>query len=145
MKRVRGYQRYLANKLKNEIFDSILIQNSYDPDEVNLEIGFTTQNVVELEADQVKELVNTGIMTTNEGRDWFRVNTGMELPDDEDIKTKQDLDLTVAKNAKDIKQEKFIQENMKQISQVRAKPKIMCKMCKEGQHALCTKRRCECQ
>ena len=145
MKRVRGYQRYLANKLKTEIFDSVLIQNGFDPDEVMLVVGFTTQNVVELEVDQVKDLVNTGIMTTNEGRQWFRTNTGMELPDDNEIKAKQDVQSTIAKNAQDIKQENFIKENIKQVSQVKAKKIKKCKMCKESQHALCTKRGCECQ
>ena len=84
-------------------------------------------------------------MTKTESREWLRVNTGMELPDDKEIQANQDAQSTIAKNAQDIKQEYFNQENMKQISQVRATPKVMCKMCKEGQHALCTKRRCECQ
>jgi hypothetical protein len=69
----------------------------------------------------------------------------MELPDDKEIQANQDVQATVAKNAKDIKTEHFIQENMKQIAKVKSKPKVTCKMCKEGQHALCTKRRCECQ
>ena len=145
MKRVRGYQRYLANKLKVELFDNILIQNGYDPLVEECKVAFTSQNIVELQVDQIKDLTTQGIMTKTESRDWLRVNTGMELPDDDEIKANQDAQSTIAKNAQDIKQEKFIQENMKQISQVRAKPKIMCKMCKEGQHALCTKRRCECQ
>jgi len=145
MKRVRGYQRYLANKLKVELFDNILIQNGYDPEVEECDVAFTSQNIIELEVAQVKDLSTQGIMTKGESREWLRVNTGMELPDDDEIKANQDVQATVAKNAQDIKQEKFIQENVKQISQVRAKPKIMCKMCKEGQHALCTKRRCECQ
>ena len=145
MKRVRGYQRYLANKLKNELFDSILIQNGFDPDEVDLKIGFTTQIVVELEVNQVKDLVNSGLMTKSEGREWFRVNTGMELPDDEEIKANQDAQATIAKNAKDIKNEHINKFNMEAISQVTAKKKRMCKMCKENQHSLCTKRGCQCQ
>ena len=143
--RVRGYQRYLANKLKVELFDNILIQNGYDPEIEECDVAFTSQNIIELEVAQVKDLSTQGIMTKGESREWLRVNTGMELPDDDEIKANQDAQATVAKNAQDIKQEHYIQENMKQISQVRAKPKIMCKMCKEGQHALCTKRRCECQ
>jgi hypothetical protein len=143
MKRVRGYQRYLANKLKNELFDTILIQNGFDPDEVDLFIGFTTQNVVELEVNQIKDLVDSGLMTKSEGRDWFRTNTGMELPDDDEIQANQDLQSTVAKNAKDIKTEHI--NTMNEIANVKAKTIRKCKMCKESQHSLCTKRGCQCQ
>jgi hypothetical protein len=145
MKRVRGYQRYLANKLKVELFDNILIQNGYDPLVEECKVAFTSQNIVELQVDQIKDLTTQGIMTKTESRDWLRVNTGMELPDDDEIQANQDAQSTIAKNAQDIKQEYYNQENMKQISKVKAKPKVTCKMCKEGQHSLCTKRRCECQ
>ena len=145
MKRVRGYQRSLANKLKVELFDNILIQNGYDPLVEECKVAFTSQNIVELQVDQIKDLTTQGIMTKTESRDWLRVNTGMELPDDDEIKANQDAQSTIAKNAQDIKQEYYNQENLKQISKVKAKPKIVCKMCKEGQHSLCTKRRCECQ
>jgi len=143
MKRVRGYQRYLSNKLKNELFDTILIQNGFDPDEVELSIGFTTQNVVELEVNQIKDLVDSGLMTKSEGREWFRTNTGMELPDDDEIQANQDLQSTVAKNAKDIKTEHI--NTMNEIANVKAKTVRKCKMCKESQHSLCTKRGCQCQ
>jgi hypothetical protein len=143
MKRVRGYQRYLSNKLKNELFDTILIQNGFDPDEVELSIGFTTQNVVELEVNQIKDLVDSGLMTKSEGREWFRTNTGMELPDDDEIQSTQDAQATIAKNAKDIKTEHI--NNMNEIANVKAKPLRKCKMCKESQHSLCTKRGCQCQ
>ena len=145
MKRVRGYQRYLANKLKVELFDNILIQNGYDPLVEECNVAFTSQNIVELEVAQIKDLTTQGIMTKSESRDWLRVNTGMELPDDKEIQASQDAQATIAKNAQDIKQEYYNQENLKQISKVKAKPKVTCKMCKEGQHSLCTKRRCECQ
>ena len=145
MKRVRGYQRYLANKLKVELFDNILIQNGYDPLVEECKVAFTSQNIVELQVDQIKDLTTQGIMTKTESRDWLRVNTGMELPDDDEIQANQDAQSTIAKNAQDIKQEYYNQENLKQISKVKAKPKVTCKMCKEGQHSLCTKRRCECQ
>jgi hypothetical protein len=145
MKRVRGYQRYLSNKLKTELFDSILIQNGFDPDEVDLTIGFTTQNVVELEVGQVKDLVDSGLLTKNEGREWFRENTGMELPDDEEIKANQDMANTVAMNAQDIKKEHINKFNLEEVKSVIPKKKRMCKMCKESQHSLCTKRGCQCQ
>ena len=145
MKRVRGYQRYLANKLKIELFDNILIQNGYDPDVEECNVAFTSQNIVELEVAQIKDLTTQGIMTKTESRDWLRVNTGMELPDDDEIKASQDAQATIAKNAQDIKKEHFIKENLKQISEVKAKTIKKCKMCKESQHALCTKRGCQCQ
>jgi len=95
MKRVRGYQAYMANKLKEELFDPIFIQNGFDPQEVDLDVSFTAQNIVELDVDQVKNLVQQGLMTTNEGREWLRVNTGTELPDDDQIEQdkidKQDM------------------------------------------------------
>jgi len=55
-KRVRGYQRYLANKLKHELFDPILINLGYDPDNEDCHIQFTTQNVKELEVEQVIDM-----------------------------------------------------------------------------------------
>lgn len=85
MKRVRGYQRYLANKLQVELFDDILIQNGFDPKEVDLQVGFSTQNVIELTPDQVKDRVASGLWTKNEGREWDRSNLGSELPDDDKI------------------------------------------------------------
>ena len=90
MKRVRGYQRYLGNKLKNELFDPILIQNGFDPEEVMLTISFAAQNVIEVTPDQVKDRVATGLWTKSEGREWDRENIGVELPDDDEIKSKED-------------------------------------------------------
>jgi len=49
MKRVRGFQRYLCTKLKRELFEVILEQNGFNPEDEELEISFTAQNVVELE------------------------------------------------------------------------------------------------
>ena len=142
MKKVRGYQRYLCNKLKTELFDSLLIQNGFDPEAEELEIGFSTQNVVELEVDQVINMANAKKISLNECRDWLRTNTGMELPDDKeleaDIQAEQDMQKTVADNAKKIKTEQF--KNKFNENKIRR-----CKMCKEGQHAFCSKRGCQCQ
>ncbi len=82
-KRVRGYQQYLGNKLKHELFDKILMQMGYDPDKENLEVNFTTQNVIKLEVNEVKDFANSGLMSKGEAREWLRENTGMELPDDD--------------------------------------------------------------
>ena len=89
MKKVRGYQRYISNKLKQELFNPLLAQNGFDPDKENLELSFTAQNVIELEPAQVMDMVDKGIMTKMEGRDWFRNNAGMELKEDNEIIAQQ--------------------------------------------------------
>jgi len=90
MKRVRGYQRYLGNKLKNELFDPILIQGGFNPEKVMLTISFAAQNVIEITPDQVEKRVVSGLWTIKEGREWDRENIGVELPDDETIQAKED-------------------------------------------------------
>lgn len=97
-KRVRGYQKYLGNKLKQELFDPILLQLGFDPDDEECQVQFTTQNIIELEVDQVKGCVENGLMTVGEGRDWLRVNTGMELPDDAELEKKAEEDEQMAKD-----------------------------------------------
>lgn len=84
-KKVRGFQRYLCNVLKTELYDPILSQNGFDPKKVNLDIEFTTQNVIELEPSNVMDMKNSGVITPNECREWLRSNTGMDLPDDDII------------------------------------------------------------
>lgn len=90
MKLVRGFQRYICNKLKSELFDPILEQNGFNTETVKLEMAFTTLNIVDLNVDQVKGLVADKVITINEGRMWLRDNTGMELPDDDKIEDKQE-------------------------------------------------------
>lgn len=102
-KKVRGYQRYLSNKLKTELFDNILSQNGFDPEKEECQAQFTTQNIIELEVPQVKEFTMGGIMTKMEAREWLKKNTGMELPDDDIIKQKDELEQQMAKSLNDIK------------------------------------------
>jgi len=83
MKKVRGYQRYLSNKLKTDLFDLILEQNGFNPEEVNLEVSFTAQNVIELTPDQVNKLYVDNVISLTEVRDWFATNTGMDLTEQE--------------------------------------------------------------
>lgn len=90
MKLVRGYQLYLCNKLKAELFEPLLEQNGFNTEDVKLEVAFTAQNIIELEVPQVKDLVSQGLMTINEGREWLRENVGMELPDDDKIEQKEE-------------------------------------------------------
>lgn len=83
MKRVRGYQRYLCSKLKKELFEPILEQNGFNAEEVELELSFTTQNVIELEQKEVLELFKVKAITLKEIREWYQANTGMQLDDKE--------------------------------------------------------------
>ena len=78
-------------------------------------------------------------MTKNEAREWLRNNTGMELPDDDEITAQQDMQQTIAQNAQQIKRENFVNKFNDNVK-IRK-----CKMCKEHQHAFCTKRGCQCQ
>ncbi len=90
MKKVRGFQRYLCNKLKKELFEPILEQQGFNPDEVELEVAFTTQNIVELEPEKVKDLFTNKILSLKEVRDWFAENTGMELEESEMAELEKD-------------------------------------------------------
>jgi hypothetical protein len=92
MKLVRGYQLYLCNKLKAELFEPLLEQNGFKTQDVDLDVAFTAQNIIELEVPQIKDLVGSGLMTANEGREWLRENTGMKLPDDDKIEQKEEED-----------------------------------------------------
>jgi len=49
---------------------------------------------------------------------------------------------TIATNAAEIKKEHINKFNLEAISQVKPKPIKKCTMCKEGQHAFCSKRGC---
>ena len=141
-KKVRGYQRYLANKLKTELFDNILLQNGFDPDSEECSVSFTTQNIIELEVNQVKDFTNTGIMTKNEAREWLRKNTGMELPDDDEINAKDEMDQQIAKTNQQFQKEKFVNK-FSPISLNECK--CNCASCKEGQHTFCTGKKRSCQ
>jgi len=78
-KLVRGYQRYLCNKLKADLFEPILEQAGFNTQDVELEVSFTAETVIELEPTQVLDIRRNGDMTRSEYRDWLRKNTGMEL------------------------------------------------------------------
>ena len=148
-KRVRGYQRYLANKLKHELFDSILINLGFDPEKEDCEIQFTTQNVKELEVEQVVQMKEKNDITLNELREWIRSNVGIELTDDKEIQAEDEANKQMAVSLQQIKKDnpdkgsKDIDK--KDLESVKPKKLRMCKMCKEHQHALCTKRGCQCQ
>jgi len=96
MKKVRGYQRYLCYKLKKDLFEPLLEQNGCSAEDEELEISFTTQNIVELEPDKVLSLFTSGVITLKEVREWYQSNTGMEMDDTE---------LDILQQAKDDKEE----------------------------------------
>ena len=148
-KRVRGYQRYLANKLKHELFDPILINLGYDPDNEECQIQFTTQNVKELEVDEVLSMKDKHNITLNECREWLKANVGIELTDDKEILADEETQKQLALSAQKIKAENPQKDdkpiNKKELESVKPKKLRMCKMCKEHQHALCTKRGCQCR
>jgi hypothetical protein len=116
MQRVKGLQRYLANKLKLDLYNPILEQNGINPSDANITVSFSTQNIVELTPDQVLNRVSNGLWTKNEGRMWDKNNLGVNLVDDDMIQQKDDInqqsdepsasDLrAVQKRAKEIKKE----------------------------------------
>ena len=148
-KRVRGYQRYLANKLKHELFDPILINLGFDPDNEDCQIQFTTQNVKELEVEQVIDMKEKGNITMNEFREWVRTNIGIELTDDKELQQKEEMEQQMAASLQSINNDKRPPEDKpidkKELESVKPKKLRRCKMCKEHQHALCTKRGCQCQ
>ena len=97
-KKVRGFQRYLANTLKSKLYDPILVQNGFKPKKVDLKINFTTQNVIEIDPKMVIDMKNSNVITPKECREWLRSNTGMDLPDDDIIANTQDeRDLKIKK------------------------------------------------
>jgi hypothetical protein len=152
MKRVRGYQRYLANKLKMELFEPLLMQNGFDPENEDLQCQFTTQNIIELEVAQVKDLSQADLLSIGETRDWIRTNTGMELPDDKEVaqnvqdkKDSMEDKANGFKNKFAPKKESIITESEIQDLKKITKKLRKCKACKEGQHTFCTKRGCQCQ
>ena len=141
-KRVRGYQRYLSNKLKQELFDPILINLGYNPDEEDCKIMFTTQNVKELEVEQVIDMKEKGNITLKEFREWVRTNIGIELTDDKELEQKEEMQKQMASSLQNMKNDKQPSPDKKEIEHKKLRK---CAMCKEHQHALCTKRGCQCQ
>ena len=85
MQRVKGFQRYLANKLKNELYNPILEQNGINPKDADIQVSFATQNIIELTPEQVAFRVNSNIWSKREGRDWDKKNLGVDLTDDKEM------------------------------------------------------------
>lgn len=82
-KKVRGFQRYLCNVIKTQLYEPILIDNNFDIKDVNLQIAFTAQNVIALTPGDVINMAEKRKISPMECREWLRSNTGMDLPDDD--------------------------------------------------------------
>jgi len=89
-KRVRGYQRYIINKIVDEIYTPLLILNGIDPLKANLTISFETGNLIDLTIDNMMGLKNSGSITVKELREWVKDRAGVDLFDDKEIEAKQE-------------------------------------------------------
>lgn len=78
-------KRYIATKLKNELYDPILSQNGKNPLKTNLQITFGQQEVVEFTPEIVGKRVIDGQWTVEEGREWDKQNGKVDLFDDDII------------------------------------------------------------
>ncbi len=82
LKIARGFQRYIGNKLKTELYNPILAQHGIDPKEANISVSFSTQNIIQLTPTDVLDMADRNKITTDEFREWLGDNTGIDLFDD---------------------------------------------------------------
>ena len=75
-------KRYLGNKLKQELFDPILLQNGINPKESNLEVTFGIQETIELTPSDVLQRFEKGLWSIEEAREFDKDNCGVDLFDD---------------------------------------------------------------
>lgn len=85
LKIARGFQRYIANKLRNELYNPILAQHGIDPKKANLSVSFSTQNIIQLTPATVLDMADKKKISIEEFREWLGDNTGMDLFDDDII------------------------------------------------------------
>jgi len=94
-KRVRGYQRYIINKILDEIYKPLLILNGIDPVKANLSISFETGNLINLTIENMVDMYIKKGITVNEFREWVKDRTGIDLFEDKEIQDiiqqKQDM------------------------------------------------------
>ena len=86
VKLANAIKRYIASKLKNELFDPILDQSGLKAKTANLQITFGTQEIIKLLPQDVLSRVSGGMWTKEEGREWDKDNAGVDLFDDDVIK-----------------------------------------------------------
>ena len=85
VKFANAIKRYLGNKLKQELYDPILLQMGKDVKKINLQVTFGTQEIIKMTPEIVGKRVLDGQWTVEEGREWDKKNTGVELFDDDII------------------------------------------------------------
>ena len=90
LKIARGFQRYIANKLKTELYNPILAQHGIDPKKANLSVSFSTQNIIQLTPQAVSDMHTKKQISTEEFREWLGDNTGIDLFDDDIINNEED-------------------------------------------------------
>lgn len=134
LQKVKSKQRYLANKLKTELYDPILSQNGFNPKTVNLQVSFGSNEVVSLDAMQTNTLRTTGALTLNEQREYLKQHTDLDLFEDNEIKAQAE------------QRQKELDDQKKQFAN---QMKESCELCQESQHALCTgkispRKKCKC-
>lgn len=84
-KTVRKIQKYICDKIKNEIYKPILIINGYKEDDINkmnMVISFENDDFTEFIPQDIVNMVMNGIMTPNEARNWAK-NQGLDLFEDD--------------------------------------------------------------
>ena len=133
LQKIKSRQRYLATKLKNELYDPILIQNGFNPKSVNLQVSFGSNEVVSLDAMQTNTLRTSGALTLNEQREYLKQHTDLDLFEDKEIQAEQEE----RKKQQELQQKQFYDK------------KESCQLCQESQHALCTgkispRKKCKC-
>ena len=142
LKIARGFQRYIANKLKNELYNPILAQHGIDPKSANLSVSFSTQNIIQLTPTTVLDMAEKKKISVEEFREWLGDNTGIDLFDDDIINNDEE------KRKEDEMKAQFdnkINPEDKDKLTVQKENTRKCKMCKEHQHALCDKKDwCKC-
>ncbi|MDE1867049.1 MAG: hypothetical protein KGI08_04980 [Thaumarchaeota archaeon] len=147
-KKVRKLQKYITDKIKNEIYKPILLINNYTDDEINsmnLEISFENDDFTDFVPQDVINMVINGIMTVNEARNWAK-NQGLDMFDDELAKQ---LHIVWIKNRLgngDLGDDTVTEPKNPQLEPVKQESKKrLCESCKEGQHSVCSKRGCKCK
>ena len=141
LKIARGFQRYIANKLKTELYNPILAQHGIDPKKANLSVSFSTQNIIQLTPQSVSDMHTKKQISTEEFREWLGDNTGIDLFDDDVINNEEDK-----KREDELKQQFDSKINPEDKDKLVIKKENIkkCKLCKEHQHALCDKKWCKC-
>ena len=75
-------KRYLGNKLKQELFDHILIQNKIDPKQANLQVTFGVQEAIELTPSDALARFEKKAWSIEELREYDKDNCSVDLFDD---------------------------------------------------------------